>query len=206
MDDRRHGLTALVVERGMAGFARGSPLAKMGLRYSDTAELFFDAVRVPADNRLGEEGEAFTYLTSNLPQERVSISVGAVAMARTAVELTVAYVKERQVFGQRLSRLQNTRFVLADAATEVEAAEHLLDRAVEELDAGCMTAPDAAKVKLFCTEMQGRVLDKCLQLFGGYGYLREYPIAEMFTDARVTRIYGGSSEVMKMVIAKGLGL
>jgi acyl-CoA dehydrogenase len=205
-EDRRSGLSAFVVERGMKGFARGEPLSKMGLRYSDTAELFFDSVQLPIENRLGEEGMAFEYLTSNLPQERLSISVGAIAMARAALDLTLGYAKDRKVFEKELASFQNTKFVLAESATEIEAAEQLLDRGISEWDSRELTAADAAKVKLFCSEVQGRVIDKCLQIFGGYGYLREYRIADMFTDARVTRIYGGSSEVMKVIIAKSLGL
>jgi acyl-CoA dehydrogenase len=204
--DQRRGLTALVAERGMEGFTRGQPYDKIGLRYSDTTDLFFSDVWVPEENRLGAEDQAFKYLTANLPQERVSISVGAVAMARAAVSAATAYAKDRTVFGKRLASFQNTRFVLAEADTETEACEHLLDRALLSLESGELTPADAARLKLFCTERQSQIVDRCLQVFGGYGYLREYPIADMFTDSRVTRIYGGSTEVMKMIIAKAMGL
>lgn len=204
--DRRDGLTLLVVDKEMGGFSRGGKANKLGLKYSDTSELFFDCVQVPVGNRLGDEGEAFRYLSFNLPQERVSISVGAVAMTRAALDKTVEYVSSREVFGSRLSSFQNTKFELASVATELEAAEQLLDQAIAHLDAGNLTPPDAAKVKLFCTEVQGRAVDRCLQLFGGHGYMRDHPLADMFADARVTRIYGGTSEVMKTIIAKSLGL
>jgi acyl-CoA dehydrogenase len=205
-ENRRDGLTLLVVEDGMNGFSRGRNLEKLGLRYSDTAELFFEDVSVPVTNRLGEEGKAFGYLSSNLPQERTSISVGAVSMATAALVGTVAYAKEREMFNTTLASFQNTKFVLAEVATEIEAAQHMLDRAVTELDAGTLTPADAAKVKLFCTEVQSRAVDKCLQIHGGYGYMRDYDISGMYADARVTRIYGGTSEVMKIIIARSLGL
>jgi len=205
-DNRREGLTLLVVERGMDGFSRGRTLNKLGLKYSDTAELFFDDVEVPVANRLGEEGQAFSYLGANLPQERLSISVGAVAMGNKALADTVAYAKDRKLFGTTLGSLQNTKFVLAEVATELAAAQQFLDRAVEDHDAGLLTPADAAKVKLFCTEVQGRAVDKCLQVHGGFGYVHDYPIASMYADARVTRIYGGSSEVMKVIVSRSLGL
>ncbi|MBX6166096.1 MAG: acyl-CoA dehydrogenase family protein [Thermobispora bispora] len=204
--DRRSGLSLLVVEDGMPGFTRGRNLEKLGLKAQDTAELFFEDVRVPVANLLGEEGQAFSYLTGNLPQERLSIAVNAVAQSRAALELTVGYVKNRKAFGQPVSAFQNTKFVLADLAARIEAAQSLLDRAIEAHDQGVLSAADAAKVKLFTTETQGHVMDACLQLHGGYGYMLEYPIARMFADARVTRIYGGSSEIMKVIIAKSLGL
>lgn len=205
-NNRRSGLTLLVVEDGMPGFAKGRRLSKIGLRAQDTVELTFDNVRVPLSNRLGEEGAAFQYLTSNLPQERVAISVGAVAQAWAAIETTLEWVRGRHIFGKPLSNFQNTKFELAAMATEAEAAQALLDNATMELSAGRLTPADAAKVKLFCTEMQGRVVDRCLQLFGGMGYIMESSIARLYTDARVTRIYGGTSEVMKSIIAKSLNL
>jgi acyl-CoA dehydrogenase len=161
---------------------------------------------VPAANRLGEEGAAFGYLGHNLPQERMTIAVGSVAQAAAAVDAAVAYARERQVFGQPLASFQNTKFELAACATEVEAARSLLDRATRSLVAGELSGADAAVVKLFTTEMQARVVDRCLQLFGGYGYITEYPIARLYEDARVTRIYGGTSEVMKSIISKSMGL
>jgi acyl-CoA dehydrogenase len=205
-DNRRSGLTLLVVEDGMPGFVRGPVLDKMGCKVQDTAELAFDDVRVPVANRLGEEGDAFSYLGQNLPQERLTIAVGSVAQARAAVTATIDYVKERKAFGTPVASFQNTKFELAAMAAEIEAAQAMLDRAVTDLVDGELSGADAAKVKLFCTEMQGRVVDRCLQLFGGYGYMMEYPIARLYTDARVARIYAGTSEVMKVIIAKSLGL
>ena len=204
--DRRAGLTLLVVEDGMPGFVKGRKLDKIGLKAQDTAELSFADVRVPVANRLGEEGAAFSYLGHNLPQERMTIAVGSVAQARAAVDAAVAYTRERQVFGKPLSSFQNTKFELAACATEVEAGQALLDRATLALVAGELSGADAAIVKLFTSEMQARVVDRCLQLFGGYGCSTEYPIARLYADARVTRIYGGTSEVMKSIISKSLGL
>ncbi|MFD7474778.1 acyl-CoA dehydrogenase family protein [Streptomyces sp. NPDC059837] len=205
-DDRRAGLSLLVVEKGMPGFTVGRKLEKIGLTVQDTVELAFDAVRVPAANLLGEEGAAFTHLGRNLAQERLAIAVGAVAQTRAAIDLTVAYVRDRQIFGKALSSFQNTKFELAAMATEAEAAQTLLDTAITALVAGELSPADAAKTKLFCTETQGRVVDRCLQLHGGYGYILESPIARLYADARVTRIYGGTSEVLKTIISKSLGL
>ena len=204
--DRRSGLTLLVVEDGMPGFAKGRKLDKIGLKVQDTAELSFAGVLVPVANRLGDEGAAFSYLGHNLPQERMTIAVGSVAQARAAVDAAVGYARERQVFGQSLASFQNTKFELAACATEVEAGQALLDRATLALVAGELSGADAALVKLFTSELQARVVDRCLQLFGGYGYVTEYPIARLYADARVTRIYGGTSEVMKSIISKSLGL
>jgi len=161
---------------------------------------------VPVTNLLGEEGQGFGYLGHNLPQERLTIAVGALAAASAALTTTVSYVKDRKVFGQPVAQFQNTKFELASVATDVEAGQAMLDRALAEHVAGELSGVDAAKVKLFCTELQGRVVDRCLQLFGGYGYILEYPIARLYADARVTRIYGGTSEVMKSIISKSLGL
>jgi acyl-CoA dehydrogenase len=205
-DNRRAGLSLLVVEDGMPGFTKGRVLDKMGLKVQDTVELSFSDVRVPAANLLGEEGAAFSYLGANLAQERLAIAVGSVAQSRAALDATIAYVKERTAFGTPVASFQNTKFELAAVATEIEAGQALLDRAVLEHVRGELSVPDAAKVKLFCTEMQARVVDRCLQLFGGYGYILEYPIARLFADARVARIYGGTSEVMKVIISKSLGL
>jgi acyl-CoA dehydrogenase len=205
-ENRRAGLSLLVVERGMPGYTVGRALPKIGIKVQDTVELSFEEVRVPAANLLGDEGEAFGYLGRNLPQERVAIAVGALAAARAAMDLTVAYVKERQVFGKPVAQFQNTKFELAAIATDLEAGQALLDNAVLELVDANLSPVDAAKVKLYCTELQGKVVDRCLQLFGGYGYVTEYPIARLYADARVTRIYGGTSEVMKSIISKSLGL
>ncbi|WKU03538.1 acyl-CoA dehydrogenase family protein [Micromonospora sp. HUAS LYJ1] len=204
--DRRAGLSLLVVEDGMPGFTRGNPVGKLGLKYSDTAELSFDDVVVPGGNLLGEEGRGFEYLTSNLPQERISIAVGAIAMSQAALRRTIEYARDRQLFGTSLASLQNTRFVLAEVAAEIETAQQALDNAVVELDEGTLSPEDAAKIKLVATEVQARTVDKCLQVHGGYGYMTEYDIAAMYADARVTRIYGGSSEVMKVIISRSLGL
>ena len=204
--NRRGGLTLLVVEDGMPGFTRGRVLNKMGIKVQDTVELAFDDVRVPVANRLGEEGAAFGYLGHNLPQERLTVAVGSVAQARAALTATVEYVKERKAFGTPVASFQNTKFELAAVSAEIEAGQTMLDRAVRDLIDGELSGPDAARVKLFCTEVQARAVDRCLQLFGGYGYMQEYPIARLYTDARVARIYGGTSEVMKVIIAKSLGL
>lgn len=204
--DRRAGLTLLVVEDGMPGFTRGRVLPKIGIKAQDTVELSFDNVRVPVRNRLGEEGAAFTYLGHNLPQERMTVAVGSVAQAWAAVHETIRYTKQRQAFGTAVASFQNTKFELASMVAELEAAQAMLDRAILELVDGTLSGADAAKVKLFCTEVQGRVVDRCLQLHGGYGYITEYPIARLYTDARIARIYAGTSEVMKVIIAKSLGL
>jgi len=204
--DRRAGLTLLVVEEGMTGFSRGRNLDKLGLKSQDTSELFFDNVRVPVANRLGAEGNGFAYLTANLPQERMSIAISAQASSERAIELTLDYTRERKAFGTPIASFQNTKFVLAGLSAKVEAGRHMVDRALEELDAGTLSIADAARVKLFTTEVQAEVMDACLQLHGGYGYMLEYPISRMYADARVSRIYGGSSEIMKVIIAKDLGL
>jgi len=204
--NRRAGLSLLVVEDGMPGFVKGRKLEKIGLKVQDTAELSFSDVRVPVANLLGEDGKAFGYLGHNLPQERLTIAVGSVAQARAAVSAAQEYAQSRLVFGKELSTFQNTKFELAACLTEVEAAQALLDRAIGELVAGTLTPDNAAIVKLFTTEMQARVVDRCLQVFGGYGYITEYPIARLYADARVTRIYGGTSEVMKVIISKSMGL
>ena len=205
-DNRRKGLSLLVVEADMPGFIRGRNLHKIGMKSSDTAELTFDNVRVPARNLLGEEGKAFGMLAHNLPQERLSIAITGLATATAAVNLALDYAKERLVFGKALADFQNTKFVLAECATELQAGQALVDQALIALDNGTLTPADAAKVKLFCTEVQARVIDKCLQVHGGYGYMSEYPIARLYADARVTRIFGGTSEVMKSVISKSMGL
>ncbi|MEU0538579.1 acyl-CoA dehydrogenase family protein [Nocardia sp. NPDC005978] len=205
-ENRRAGLTLLVVEDGMAGFTRGRMLEKLGCKVQDTMELNFDNVRVPQANRLGEDGAAFGYLGRNLPQERITVAVGSVAQAGAAIAATVDYVKQRKAFGTPVSSFQNTKFELAAMSAEVEAAQAMVDRAVSELVEGRLSGADAARVKLFCTEVQGRVVDRCLQLFGGYGYMLEYPIARLYADARVARIYAGTSEVMKLIVARELGL
>ncbi len=203
---RHSGMSLLVVERGIPGFERGRNLDKIGMHSQDTAELFFRDVRVPAANLLGEEGKAFTYLTANLAQERLSIAVSGVASARAALDWTVAYVKERTAFGQAIAAFQNTKFTLAEVATSVEVAQAFVDQCVVKLNAGRLSAAEAAQAKYWCTELQQKAIDACLQLFGGYGYMLEYPIARAYADARVTSIYGGTTEVMKTIIAKSLGV
>ncbi|MHA6794015.1 acyl-CoA dehydrogenase family protein [Pseudonocardia bannensis] len=204
---KHKGMSLLVIERGMPGFERGRNLDKLGQHAQDTAELSFTDVRVPVANLLGpEEGQGFTQLVTNLPQERLSIAIAGVAAARTALEQTLDYVKDRKAFGQPIGSFQNSRFVLAEIATEIDIAEHYVDDCVRALNAGELTAVDASKAKWWCTELQGKVLDKCLQLHGGYGYMNEYPIAKAYADARITRIYGGTTEIMKEVIGRSLGL
>ncbi len=201
-DAGSHGISLLVAERGMPGFTRGRKLDKIGLHAQDTAELFFDDVRVPAANLLGREGGGFVHLMERLPRERMSIAILALSSARAALGWTVEYTTQRTAFGQPLAAFQNTAFELATAVTEVDVLEAYLDKAVLALNADELTAVDAAKAKLWATEVQHRVLDRCLQLFGGYGYMAEYPIARAYADARVQTIYGGTSEIMKTIIAR----
>ena len=204
--ERHRGLSLLVVERDTPGFERGRNLEKIGTHAQDTAELFFDDARVPAENLLGNEGEGFAYLVSNLPQERLSIAVAGVAAAEAAIQWTVEYVRDRKAFGAPIGSFQNTRFELAEMRTEVDVGQAYVDRCVEALNAGELTAEDAAGAKWWCTELQGRVVDRCLQLHGGYGYMLEYPIARAYADARVTRIYGGSNEIMKEIVGRAMRL
>jgi alkylation response protein AidB-like acyl-CoA dehydrogenase len=203
---RHRGMSLLVLERGMPGFERGRNLDKIGMHAQDTAELFFDDVRVPVTNRLGEEGAGFVQLVSNLPQERLSIAVTGVAAARAAFERTLAYAKERHAFGQPIASFQHNRFVLAEMATEIEIGQSFIDRCVLALNAGELTAEEAAMAKWWCTELQGKVVDRGVQLHGGYGYMTEYPIGRAYTDARITRIYGGTTEIMKEIIGRSLGI
>jgi alkylation response protein AidB-like acyl-CoA dehydrogenase len=203
---RHRGMSLLVLERGMGGFDRGRNLEKLGLHSQDTAELFFTDVRVPRENLLGTEGGGFGHLVANLPQERLSIAVSGVAAARAALGWTIEYSRERKAFGQPIGSFQNSRFVLAECATEVEVAQAFVDRCVGRLNAGALTAEEAAMAKWWCTELQKRVVDRCLQLHGGYGYMLEYPIARAYADARITTIYGGTTEIMKEIIGRSLGL
>ena len=203
---RHRGISLMVVEAGMAGFDRGRNLDKIGLHSQDTAELFFNDVEVPVANLLGDEGAGFGYLVSNLAQERLSIAVTGVATARAALGWTLEYAKERQAFGQGIGSFQNSRFVLAECHTEVEVAQAFVDQAIVALNAGSLTVEEAAMAKWWCTELQGRVVDRGVQLHGGYGYMTEYPIARAYADARVTTIYGGTTEIMKEIIGRSLGL
>ncbi len=206
LSQRHAGMSLLVIEDGMEGFSRGRNLDKIGLHAQDTAELFFDDVRVPVANRIGSEGAGFGMLVGKLAQERLSLAAVAVAGARFALDETLAYVKERTAFGKPIGQFQNSRFALAEMATEIDIAQSFVDRCVLARNAGDLTVEDAAKAKWWCTEMQGRVVDRCVQLFGGYGYMTEYPISQAFTDARISRIWGGTTEIMKEVIGRSLGI
>ncbi|MBP2476496.1 alkylation response protein AidB-like acyl-CoA dehydrogenase [Crossiella equi] len=201
-----HGVSLLVVERDMPGFTRGRNLDKIGQKAQDTAELFFDDVRVPATNLLGEEGKGFVYLMQNLPQERLSIAVAAVAAAERVLEATKKYCQDREAFGRPIAKFQNTRFVLAELATEVTIARVFVDRCISEHQRGELQIQEAAMAKWWTTELQTKVADRCLQLHGGYGYMTEYPVAKAFLDGRVQTIYGGTTEIMKEIIGRSMGL
>ncbi len=203
---RAKGMSLLVIERGMEGFERGRNLDKMGMHAQDTAELFFNNVRVPAENLLGEEGKGFAYLMHGLAKERLSLAVAGVAHAESAFEHTLRYVKERTAFGKPIGTFQHSRFVLAEMATELEIARTFIDQCILELVAGNLTAEKAAMAKYWCTDTQMKVLDRCVQLHGGYGYMREYFVARAYVDGRAQPIYGGTNEIMKEVIGRSLGL
>ena len=201
---KHKGMTLMVLERGMAGFERGRNLEKVGLHSQDTAELFFTDVQVPVANVLGKEGEGFLNLVRNLAQERLSIAIAGIAASKAALDWTIAYTKDRKAFGQPVSSFQNTKFKLAEIATEVEIGQVFVDRCLQQLDAGTLTSVEAAMAKWWCTELQKRTVDTCVQLHGGYGYMLEYPIGRAYTDARITTIYGGTTEIMKEIIGKKL--
>jgi alkylation response protein AidB-like acyl-CoA dehydrogenase len=205
-DDRRFGISLFAVDAHSAGYTVGRKLDKLGLRTSDTAELSFEDVRVPVEDLLGEENQGFSYLGRNLPSERWGIAHGAYAQAEAAVRFAKEYVQQRTIFGKTVASFQNTKFELAACKAEVDAAQAVADRALEALDAGELTPAEAASAKVFCTEVAHRVIDRCLQLHGGYGFINEYPIARLYADNRVNRIYGGTTEVMKTIIAKDMGL
>jgi alkylation response protein AidB-like acyl-CoA dehydrogenase len=205
-NDRRHGISLFVVDTTSNGYTVGRKLDKLGLKTSDTAELSFVDVEVPVEDLLGEENAGFSHLADNLPRERLTIAMTSYAQARAAIEFARQYTTQRHAFGLPVASFQNTKFELAACKADVDAVEAVVDRAVEAHDSGELTAPDAAAVKLFCTETAARVIDRCLQLHGGYGYINEYPIARLYADNRVHRIYGGTSEVMKVIIAKDMGL
>jgi alkylation response protein AidB-like acyl-CoA dehydrogenase len=205
-DERHSGMSLLVIEEGMAGFTRGRNLEKIGLHAQDTAELFFDDVRVPVANRLGEEGLGFVYLMENLPQERLSLATGSVAHAEAVFEWALAYVREREAFGQPIGTFQTVKHLMAEMRTELDIARTYVDRQIHALNDGELSAEEAAKAKWWVTEMEKRVIDRCLQLFGGWGYMEEYPIARAYRDARVQTIYGGTTEIMKEIIGRSLGL
>ena len=201
-----YGLSLLVVERGMPGFERGRNLDKIGLKAQDTAELFFTDVRVPATNLLGEENRGFFHLMDNLPQERLAIAVGAVAACERVLDETLSYCRSRTAFGRPIGSFQHSRFVLAELATEVQIARVFVDRCIVELNAGKLSVTDAAMAKWWTTELQKKVVDAGLQLHGGYGYMLEYPIAQAYLDSRVQTIYGGTTEIMKEIIGRSLGV
>lgn len=200
------GFSLLAVERGMDGFERGRHLDKVGMAAQDTAELSFTDVRVPVENRLGEEGMGFIYLMQNLPQERISIAIMAAAAMESVLEETIAYVGQRKAFGKPIGSFQNSRFLLAELSTEATAVRILVDEFIRLHLDGKLTAEQAAMAKWWTTESQVRLVDRCLQLHGGYGYMREYSVAKAFLDARVQTIYGGTTEIMKEIIGRSLGL
>jgi len=204
--DRHGGLSLLVVEDDTPGFSRGRNLDKLGLHAQDTSELAFADARVPVANLLGAEGDGFRQLVSHLPQERLAIAVSAVAAAEGALERTLAYVKERTAFGAPVGSFQHSRFTLAELDTEVTIARTFVDQCIASHLQGDLSAQDAAKAKWWTTDLQVKVADRCLQLHGGYGYMREYQISRDFADARVQTIYGGTNEIMKEIIGRGLGL
>ncbi|MEA2002093.1 MAG: acyl-CoA dehydrogenase family protein [Actinomycetota bacterium] len=204
--DPHRGLSLLAIERDMEGFERGRNLDKMGMKAQDTSELFFNDVRVPIANRIGEEGAGFFCLMSGLERERLSIAAGAVAVARRAFDETISYVRERKAFGRPIGKFQNSRFLMAETATELEIAQVFVDKCTMDLVAGRLTPDVAAMAKWWTTELQLRVIDRGVQLHGGYGYMMEYPIARMYADSRAQTIYGGTTEIMKELIGRGLGL
>jgi acyl-CoA dehydrogenase len=200
------GTSLVVVDTSMQGFAKGKRLKKMGLKGQDTAELFFDNVEVPAENLLGQENNGFIYLMQELPWERMQIAIGAAAKCEAALGWTIAYVNDRKAFGKPVAGFQNTRFKLAEIATEVQVMRVFVDRCMELLLEKKLDTATASMAKLWATDMEGKVLDECLQLHGGYGFMWEFPISQAYVDARVTRIYGGTNEIMKEVISRSLGL
>ncbi|SCL31789.1 acyl-CoA dehydrogenase family protein [Micromonospora inyonensis] len=201
-----HGVSLIAVESGTPGFTRGRRLAKVGLKANDTAELFFDGCRVPAANLLGTENHGFYHLMANLPRERLGIAVAAVAAAERLLAITLDYARGREAFGRPVGSFQHNRFLLAELDTEVTIARTFVNHCVAEFNAGRLTVVDAAKAKWWTTELQNRVADRCLQLHGGYGYMLEYPVAKAWLDGRVQTIYGGTTEIMKEIIGRGLDL
>jgi acyl-CoA dehydrogenase len=204
-NDETEGMGLFVVESDSEGFARGRKLDKVGRRAQDTAELFFEELAVPAENVLGEPGRGLHYLMGNLPQERLSIAVVAVAAAERALAITLDYAQERRAFGKPIGSFQANRFTLAELSTELQVGRAYVDACIAAHCEGELSAVEAAGAKLWATELQGRVLDQCVQLHGGYGYIEEYEIARLWRDARVTRIYGGTSEIMKEIVGRSLG-
>jgi long-chain-acyl-CoA dehydrogenase len=205
-DAGHKGISLLVVEEGMAGFDRGRNLAKVGMHAQDTSELFFDSVEVPKENLLGEEGSGFISLMMNLPQERLSIAMMAAAACEAVLDLSLDYVKEREAFGRPIGKFQNTRFQIAEMATEARVARVFVDDCVRLHNLGELDAKGASMAKWWTTELQKKIVDQGVQLFGGYGYMTEYPIAKAFMDSRVQTIYGGTTEIQKEIIGRSLGL
>ncbi|HEX5861968.1 MAG TPA: acyl-CoA dehydrogenase family protein [Nocardioides sp.] len=204
-DAGHQGISLLVVERGMDGFERGRNLEKVGLKAQDTAELFFDNVHVPKENLLGEEGSGFISLMNNLPQERISIAAIAVAACEHVLQLCLDYARERQAFGRPIGKFQHNRFLLAEMATEVHIARVFVNDCVLKLNAGEVDTALASMAKWWTTELQKKIVDQAVQLFGGYGYMMEYPVARAFVDSRIQTIYGGTTEVQKEIIGRMLG-
>jgi alkylation response protein AidB-like acyl-CoA dehydrogenase len=204
--DSTHGLGLFVIERGMEGFERGRNLKKMGLKSQDTAELFFNNVKVPKENVLGDATRGFYYLMQFLAEERLLGACGYLAAGQAAFDITMDYIQERKAFGRRIADFQNSRFAMADMRMELDIAQVYVDRCVEEHNEGRLTAEIAARAKLFTSELEGRVMDQCVQLHGGAGYMDEYPISRMYMNARISRIYAGSSEIMREIIARSIGL
>ncbi|MDX2078538.1 MAG: acyl-CoA dehydrogenase family protein [bacterium] len=204
-EEKHSGISLLLIERGMEGFERGRNLDKMGMKAQDTAEMYFSNVQVPESNLLGDEGAGFFYLMTELPQERMSIALGAVAGAKAALEMTVKYAQEREAFGRPIGTFQNSRFKFAEMKTEIQIAEVFVDKCIEELNKGELTTEVASMAKWWTTELLKRVVDTCVQLHGGYGYMMEYPIAKAYLDARVQSIYGGTTEIMKEIIGRAMG-
>ncbi len=195
-----------LVERDMPGFQRGRHLKKLGMHSQDTSELFFDNVVVPAANVLGDPAKGFHYLMAGLAEERLIAAATNVASCQAVFDWTMEYIQERRMFGRTLGSMQNTRFKMAEMRTNIDIAQVYVDHCVAQLNAGSLGSDSAAKIKLYSSELQGRVVDECLQFFGGYGYMDEYPISRAYADARITRIFGGASEVMKEIIARSIGL
>ena len=198
------GTSLVMIERGDEGFEKGRRLKKLGLKAQDTSELFFDNVRIPADRILGEEGKGFVYLMQELAWERIQVAISAAAAMEAAVEMTVEYCKERKAFGQPLLEFQNTRFKLAEMKTIAQVGRTFVDECLSKVLVNELDAETASMAKLWTSDMQNKVIDECLQLHGGYGFMWEYPIARMYADARVQRIYAGTNEIMKEIIARGL--
>ncbi len=204
--DNPHGMSLFLVERGMEGFERGRKLEKMGLKSQDTAELFFDNVKVPAANLLGEAGQGFRYLSRFLAQERLVAAIGFMATAQTAFDLTLDYVKERRAFGRPIGAFQNNRFKMAEMRAKLDAIQTYVDQCVLLLNKGELTPEDASAAKLLSSELEARVVDDCVQLHGGAGFMDEYRISRLYSDARISRIFAGTSEIMKEIIGRKLGL